>query len=61
MRAASGRSITRRYGLVGDSVKKSTVPSRIASFSAIVFAGSITVTSTSSFERYCRKNWRVRR
>ncbi len=60
-RAASATSITRRYGLVGLSVKKSFVSGRIASASFCVFAGSITVVSTPSFVRYWRMNWRVRR
>jgi hypothetical protein len=60
-RDASATSITRRYGLVGLSVKKSRVSGRIASASFCVSAGSITVVSTPSFVRYCRMNWRVRR
>ena len=60
-RTASGTSITRRYGLVGDSVKNSRVLSRSAALSAIGSAGSITVASTSSFASCCWMNWRVRR
>ena len=58
---AAGMSITRRKGLVGDSVKKTVVLSRMAASNFPTSAASITDVSTPMRSRYWRMNWRVRR
>jgi hypothetical protein len=61
MRQTSGTSATRRYGFVGDSVKKSFVFGRIASASLPLSPGSMTVVSTPQRLRNWLMNCRVLR